>query len=139
MSEQTERLLLKWGLVPLRFVVGLVFFMHGWQKVFGFGLSGTADIMGKLGLPVPMLCAAVVMTAELLGGAGIIVGLFTRWAGLALALDMLVAIPVARMHGGFFTPYGYELELTLLGACLTLAALGSGPMSIEAMLRRPRE
>jgi len=138
-NRQAEPALVRWGLVPLRFVVGLVFLMHGGQKVFVFGLGGTADIMGKLGLPLPMLSAATVIAAEILGGLGIITGLYARWAGLALAIEMLVAIPVARLHGGFFTPYGFELELTLLGACLTLAALGSGGVSIERMWRPPRE
>ena len=45
----------KWGMLPLRVVVGLVFLMHGAQKLFVFGLGGTADIMGKLGLPPPSL------------------------------------------------------------------------------------
>lgn len=138
-NRQAEPALVRWGLVPLRFVVGLVFLMHGGQKVFVFGLGGTADIMGKLGLPLPMLSAATVIAAEILGGLGIITGLYARWAGLALAIEMLVAIPVARLHGGFFTPYGFELELTLLGACLTFAALGSGGVSIERMWRSPRE
>ena len=43
----------KWGMLPLRIVVGLVFLMHGGQKLFVFGPAGTADIMGKLGLPLP--------------------------------------------------------------------------------------
>jgi putative oxidoreductase len=137
--NKQESAFLGWGMVPLRVVVGLVFLMHGGQKVFVFGLDGTADIMGKLGLPLPMLAATVVMAAEVLGGLAIISGLFARWAGAALAIEMLVAIPVARLHGGFFTPYGYELELTLLGACLTLAAVGSGGASLDRMLRRARE
>jgi putative oxidoreductase len=137
--EKVEPTVLRWGMVPLRVVVGVVFLMHGGQKLFVFGFDGTADIMSKLGLPLPALSAAVVIAAELLGGLGIISGLFARWAGAALAIEMLVAIPVARLHGGFFTPYGYELELTLLGACLTLAAVGSGGVSLDRMLWRARE
>lgn len=134
-----EPLLPRWGMVPLRLVVGIVFLMHGGQKLFVFGLGGTADIMGKLGLPLPTLSAAVVIAAEVLGSLAIISGLFARWGALALAIEMLVAIPVARLHGGFFTPYGYELELTLLGACLTLALVGSGGASLDRMLWRSRE
>ncbi len=36
----------RWGMLPLRIAVGLVFLMHGGQKFFVFGLAGTTDIMG---------------------------------------------------------------------------------------------
>jgi putative oxidoreductase len=126
----------KWGMLPLRIVVGLVFLLHGGQKLFVFGLGGTADIMGKLGLPLPVIAAAVVITVELLGGLAILLGAFARVAGALLAFEMVVAIIVARLHGGFFAPYGYEFELTLLGACLTFALSGSGQTSLEEMWRR---
>ena len=126
----------KWGMLPLRIAVGLVFLMHGGQKVFVFGLGGTADIMGKLGLPFPTLCAAIVMVVELLGGLAIIFGVFTRIAGALLAFEMVIAILVARLSGGFFAPYGYEFEMTLLAACLTFAFSGPGRISIEEMRLR---
>ena len=128
---QTGARFAKWGMVPLRIVVGLVFLMHGAQKLFVFGVSGTADIMGKLGLPLPLLCAAIVIIVELLGGLAILLGMFTRLAGAVLAFEMFVAILVARWAGGFFAPYGYEFEMTLLGACLTFAFNGPGRMSFE--------
>ena len=136
LSDRAHSLAL-WGMVPLRVVVGLVFLMHGGQKLFIFGLAGTADIMGKLGLPIPAVCAVVVIAAELLGGAAIVLGAFTRLAGAALAFEMVIAIIVARLHGGFFAPYGYEFELTLLGACLTFALTGPGHISLEDSWRRP--
>ena len=126
----------KWGMLPLRIVVGLVFLMNGGQKFFIFGLGGTGDIMEKLGLPLPLLAAAVVITVELLGGLAILLGAFTRLAGTLLAFEMVVAIIVARLHGGFFAPYGYEFELTLLAACLTFALSGPGRMSLEEIWRR---
>lgn len=128
----------RWGLVPLRIAVGVVFLIHGGQKLFVFGVPGTADILGKIGIPLPTLAAVVVIVAECAGGLGILLGAFARWAGLVLAIDMTVAIMAARLRGGFFTPYGYEFELSLLGACLTIAALGAGGASIDGLLRRPR-
>jgi len=139
MNSRAEAALTRWGLVPLRVAVGIVFLMHGGQKFFVFGLGGTADIMNKLGIPLATSAAAVVMAAELLGGFAILLGILTRWAGLVLAIEMLVAIPVARIGGGFFAPYGFEFEATLLGACLTLAALGPGGVSVEHLLRRSRQ
>jgi putative oxidoreductase len=98
-------------------------------------VGGTADIMSKLGIPLPSIAAVVVIAAELLGGLAILLGVITRLAGALLAFEMLIAILVARLHGGFFAPYGYEFELTLLMACLTFAAVGPGGSSLEAMRR----
>lgn len=126
----------KYGMLPLRMVVGLVFLMHGAQKLFVFGLGGTADIMGKLGLPLPVLCAIVVIAVELLGGLAIVLGVFTRVAGALLAFEMLIAILVARLSGGYFAPYGYEFELTLLGASLTFALNGPGQISLDENMSR---
>ena len=128
--------LARWGMFPLRLVVGLVFMMHGGQKLLVFGVAGTTDIMAKLGLPVPMLCAVIVITVELVGGAAILLGAFTRLAGALLAFEMIVAILVARLHGGFFAPYGYEFELTLFAACLTFALHGPGKISLEQLWHR---
>ena len=132
--DQTGARFAKYGMLPLRIVVGLVFLMHGAQKLFVFGLGGTADIMGKLGLPLPVLCAIVVIAVEVFGGFAILLGVFTRVAGALLAFEMLIAILVARLSGGFFAPYGYEFELTLLGASLTFALNGPGRMSLEEKL-----
>ncbi len=126
----------KWGMLPLRIAVGLVFLMHGGQKLFVFGIGGTADIMGKLGLPLPVLCAAIVIIVELLGGLAILLGVFSRLAGALLAFEMVVAILVARLAGGFFAPYGYEFELTLLGASLTFALNGPGRISFDEIWHR---
>lgn len=139
LAAGTESRLHELGLLPLRIAVGLVFLMHGGQKLFVFGLAGTSDIMGKLGIPLAPLAAGIVIAAELLGGAAIILGVFTRWAGVILTIEMLVAIPVARLAGGFFAPYGFEFEFTLLGACLTFAAFGAGGASLDRLLGSSRQ
>jgi len=125
-----------WGILPLRIAVGLVFLMHGGQKLFVFGTGGTADILDKLGIPLPFIAAFIVIAVELLGGLAILLGVFTRLAGGLLAFEMMVAIIVARVHGGFFAPYGYEFEFTLLMACLTFALCGPGGASFHDVLHR---
>ncbi|MFI5310667.1 MAG: DoxX family protein [Gemmatimonadales bacterium] len=138
MNEKVGATLSKWGLVPLRVVVGMIFLMHGSQKVFVFGIAGTADILRWVGIPFPTFFAVVVMATELLGGLAILTGFFARWASVCLAIDMTVAIVAARMQGGFFTPNGFEFELVLLGACLTIAAIGTGAGSLDKWVTRQR-
>src|SRR2546422_3960912 len=86
-----------WGLVPLRLVVGLVFIVHGGQKLFVFGLGGAAGFMAKVGIPWPFLAAVVVIAVEILGGLALILWLGTRLAAAPLALYMGVAIPSLRL------------------------------------------
>jgi putative oxidoreductase len=59
-------------------------------------------------------------------------------AGL-LAFEMFVAIVVARISGGFFAPEGYELELTLMAACVALALAGPGAFALDRKLFRWRK
>ncbi len=124
-----------WGITVLRGVVGVVFLAHGVQKLFVFGLEGTAGIMARVGIPAPMLTAGIVTAVELLGGLFLLFGLFTRWAAIALAIDMLGAILAVHLKGGFFLPKGYEFALTLLGATVALAALGSGAAAADRTLK----
>lgn len=125
----------RWGMVPLRAVVGLVFLMHGYMKAFTMGLAGTTGMFEHLGIPLPQVSAVVVIAVELLGGAALILGLFTRWAAAALAIEMAVVVLVVKLPGGFFAPQGVELELTLFGAALTLALVGAGGVSLDAARR----
>lgn len=136
-STMNDRLR-EWGMVPLRAVVALVFLMHGWQKVFDFGIHGVADMLTKLGFPMATFLAVLLMVIECAGGLAILLGFFARFTGFVLAVEMVIAIYVARLGGGFFTPYGFEFELTLLGACLTLALAGAGGISVDAVLGKKK-
>lgn len=122
----------RWALLPLRLVVGLVFVVHGGQKLFAFGLAGTAGFLGSLGVPLPTLAAAGVIAVEMLAGVALLLGAGTRVAATLLAADMLVAMLTVHLRGGFFAPDGVEFVLTLFAACLTLAGLGAGPWSVDA-------
>jgi len=126
----------KWGMVPLRLAVGCIFLMHGSQKVFTFGISGTADILSWVGIPFASMFAVVLMFAEVGGGLAILLGAFARPVGLMLAFEMVVAIFTSRIRGGFFTPNGFEFELALMSACLTIALVGAGGVSMDAVWRK---
>ena len=134
MNAQGNSRAADWGLVPLRLVVGLVFVVHGAQKLFVFGLGGAAGFMAKVGIPLPFVAAVVVMAVEILGGLALILGLGTRVAAALLAFEMLVAILTVRLKMGFVG--GYEFELTLLAASLSLVLLGAGPVSVKTVVAR---
>ncbi len=123
-----------WGITILRVVVGLVFLMHGGQKLFVWGFASVAGFFGQMGIPVPMVAAVIVTMVEFLGGLALLLGVFTRWAAIPLALNMLVATLTVHLPAGFFLPKGYEFTLTLLAASVALALLGSGAASVDRML-----
>ena len=125
-----------WGLTVLRVVVGAVFLIHGCQKLFVFGFHGVAAFLGPLGVPAPGVAAVVVTLVEFVGGALLVLGLFTRWAALLLAIDMVVAILLVHLKHGFFNQQqGYEYPLTLLAATIALALAGSGAASVDGVIR----
>ncbi len=127
-----------WGITVLRLAVGVVFLMHGGQKLFVLGFAGVAAFMGSLGIPAPALAGPLVALVESLGGLALVLGLCTRWAGALLAMDMLVAIVTVHLPHGFFMPRGFEYPLTLLAANLALVFLGSGEASVDGLLQRRR-
>jgi putative oxidoreductase len=112
-------------------VLGVIFLVHGGQKVFAFGIPGTAAFLGQLGIPLPTIAAVVLMAVEVLGGLALVVGLGTRVAATLLAVDMLVALLRVHLPHGFFVPDGIEFVLTLLAGLVALAGLGPGPWSID--------
>ena len=128
------------ALALLRIVVGVVFLVHGWQKLFMFGLEGTAGFFGSIGIPAPMVMATIVTFVELLGGLALILGLFTRLAAIPIAITMLVALFAVHLPNGFFvSDGGYEWVLTLLVANVSLVLAGGGAFAVDnILLDRPQ-
>ncbi len=125
-----------WGITVLRVVVGIVFLAHGGQKLFVWGIGNVARSFGQMGIPLPMLAAPVVTLVEFLGGLALLVGLWTRWVAIPLAINMLGAMLAVHLKAGFFLPNGYEFVLTLLAANVALTLLGSGEASLERVFRQ---
>lgn len=125
-----------WGLTVLRVTVGVVFLVHGGQKLFVFGFHGVAGFLSGLGFPLPGASGVVLTLVELLGGAALLLGLFTRWAAALIAIDMVVAILVVHLKNGFFNPKGFEYPLTVVAACVALAIGGAGAASVDGVLAK---
>ena len=119
----------------IRVVTGIVFFMHGYQKLVDNGISATQKGFDAMGAPLPEITAVVVTFAELIGGAALIVGALTPLVGLILAIDMLSALFIVHIDSGFFAMNGgFELVLLLGSAALGLALTGPGQYSIDAIV-----
>jgi putative oxidoreductase len=121
------------GLAVLRVVVGIVFFVHGYQKVFTYGFHGVAGMFGHIGIPLPAVTALLIMLIEFVGGILLITGLATRLPAALLAIEMLGAIFAVHIKHGFFNPMGVEFPLTMLAACICLALSGGGAASLKRL------
>ena len=129
---------LGFGLLILRLALGLVFLAHGGQKLFLMGMSGTGDMLGRMGVPGASLIGPVLAIVEPLAGAAIVLGLLTRVAAFAVAMDMLGAILLFNRLHGFFVPMGIEFPMILCASGVALAAIGAGPFSVDHSLARRR-
>lgn len=127
-----------WGLTAIRVVTGLVFFMHGWTKVFVWGFEGTAAGFGQMGIPLANIAGPFVGLLELLGGLALIIGLGTRWLSIPLAITMVVAILQVHLAKGFFNPEGYEFPLMVLAGTVGLALAGGGALAVDNLLAARR-
>lgn len=126
------------GLLVLRLALGAVFLVHGGQKLFVMGPSGSGGMLVQMGVPAGSLIGAALAFVEPLAGACVVLGLFTRVAGLAIAVDMLGAIATFHIHHGFFVPIGVEFVMMNCAAGLALAALGGGSYSVDAVIAQRR-
>lgn len=133
-------------LLIIRVVLGVIFFAHGAQKVFGWfgggGLRGTiAYFKQALGVPAPLTVLAAL--TECLGGLAMIVGLLARPAAVGLIIVMIVAIKTVHWKNGFFLnwslepgkAHGFEMNLALIGMALAVLVGGAGAFSIDRFLR----
>jgi putative oxidoreductase len=109
----------------LRIIAGLLFLSHGLQKVFG--------LFGGAPAEAPRLIVYGAGGIELVAGALIAVGLFTRWAAFIASGEMAVAYWMA--HGTHaFHPLVNKGELAVLYCFIFLfiAAHGPGIASLDA-------
>lgn len=126
------------GLLLMRLALGLVFVMHGGQKLFLLGHAGVTGFMASLGLPMPAVSAALLIAVEFVGGLALVAGVFTRGTALLIAANMLVATVTVHLANGFFLPAGYEFTVTLMLTSLALLMTGPGAYSVDAWLSHRR-
>lgn len=125
-----------WVTLPLRLVLGSVMFAHGAQKVFGVwggsGLSKWTSGLAPLDLRPSWAWLMASALTEFIGGAMVLIGLYTRVAALLISCVMVVAIAGVHLRNGFFlNNSGYEYAMSLLGVALALVIAGGGNASID--------
>ena len=116
------------ALLLLRIAVAVVVIFHGLFKL-KHGVAWIGGPLGKFGLPAWLAYGTYV--AEVIAPVLLVVGLLSRWAALAIAFDMTMAIVLALRpkiftinHGG--GGWGIELEALICMSALAIAIAGPG-------------
>jgi len=127
------------ALLIARVVIGIVFIAHGWQKLSGGGVGGTAKGFEMMGIPAPTLSALYAIVVEIGGGLLLIAGALVPLAGVLIILDMAGAFWFVHAGKGFFSESGgFEYVLVLAIICLVFVATGSGKFGLDAVVARRR-
>jgi putative oxidoreductase len=131
------------ALVVVRAALVWIFIVYGAQKLFGWfngpGIHETSLFMANTAHLRPGGLWAVVGGVIEFGGAiAVALGLGARLAGLALFVDMVMAMITVTWAQGLHqaTPPGYELNVALAGLALVVALLGAGRFSADALAER---
>jgi putative oxidoreductase len=127
----------KWQPIALslfRFITGLLLFQYGVAKIFKF------PAMEYFAHPPPLIMVAG--TLELVLGALLMVGLFTRPVAFLLSGEMAFAYFLGHMFKNPSAPVllpllnGGTAAILFCFACLYLSTAGGGPISIDAMRKK---
>ena len=122
------------GLLLLRGALGVIFVYHGYPKLFGHTREAMASF-AHMGFPNYFVYISGII--EVFCGCMLVAGLFTRVAGLLLAVEMGVGLWGA--HHIVTNPMGvpgYEFPLMLAVSTFALATVGAGLISFDQALFR---
>ncbi len=126
-------------LFVLRFYWGLSFARTGWGKLMH--LEKTTAFFTDLHIPAPKVNAILAGSTECLGGALLLVGLFSRIVSVPLIATMVVAYVTAdneALHAIFSDTDKFvsAAPFQFLLVAVIVLAFGPGKISLDHLLRR---
>lgn len=147
--------MVSFGLFILRLIVGSIFAVHGYPKLFGGkgqsihptaqkvlgagfvqsmeqgGPENFSKMLENMEVPSPKSVATFVGWVEFLGGILLALGLLTRLSAALLAGDMVVAIQKVHAQKGLVGQGASEFALSMLASTLALFIAGPGKISVD--------
>lgn len=132
--------LLSTSVLLLRCTIGIILFVAGAGKVFGwfggFGMEQTIKFFSQIGISVPLTYLS--SYTEFLGGLLLAFGLFTRPVAFAVVINMLVAT-IVTLPNGFIAKNGASYPFIFL--VISVVILLTGPMaySVDALIIKTKK
>jgi putative oxidoreductase len=83
------------------------------------------------GFPAPQFMAPLSVYAQLICGSLLIVGLFSRLAGIVMAVHFVIAVLMVHLHQDFRAQWP---ALILVFVCAYFATRGAGDWSVDRWL-----
>ena len=129
------------ALLIIRIAFGLIFFFYGWRHLEG--LDRYVQTFTRAQIPFPEMLAPFVAGLELVGGAVAFLGIFTRYAGLLLAIVMIVSTLTVKLPGGLAQnprrdPIGitgaWDIDFALFTMGVVLLLMGPGKYALEHLI-----
>ncbi|MGO9055839.1 MAG: DoxX family protein [Candidatus Binataceae bacterium] len=129
------------SVIFIRLAVGLIFFTQGILKYIDPHM-GTLRF-AKIGFPFPGFTAHFVGAFEIACGLMVLIGLFTRIAGIPLLIVILTAIATTKIpelfrpgQGFWFTVSDARTDFAMTMGLLFLISAGPGAWSLDALIWR---
>jgi putative oxidoreductase len=111
-----------------RVLLAVMFIQSGIGKIFGY--AGTAEHMTENGVPGILL--PLVILTEAGGGLCVLLGLWTRYAAIALAgFCVLAALFFHSQPGDMMQMINFMKNITIAGGFLVLAGAGPGAYALD--------
>ncbi|MBF8192782.1 DoxX family protein [Nonomuraea sp. K274] len=127
------------ALLLARVAIGVIFFVHGYQKFVTMGLAGTVEFFESAGIPLAGVAAPAVAVLEVAGGLALVLGAALPVVSTLLAIDMIGAIVFVHGASGFSAGEGgYEFVLALAAGSLAVGFSGGGALALDGLLARRR-
>ena len=121
-------------LLVARLLIAALFLIAGYNAFKSLGQM--TGYFGRLGIPLPGIMTPFVAGFEIVVGALVAVGLFTRPASLGLAILVVFAALIAHTNFADGNQVNHVLKcLGVIGGCLALMVAGPGAYSVDAKKR----
>jgi putative oxidoreductase len=128
-----QRLHPGYGIAVVRIMAGIVLFVAGYQKLMGPGVAGITGFFASVGIPAAPVMAPLLIAFEIIGGLLLIAGAFSRFVGMAMIVQFLVAgflvsLP-SQMGWGMA-----RMDFLMLACGVMFVLSGAGLLSVDAWL-----